>query len=161
MTTAVSAVGIVVAALVATAGYLFNQRLSRNERLARLFADALRPVWEYRGLPFVVRRRQASDATTRRDLAELLSRVHTSLDYYIRLVALEAPGVGEPYRNLVDVLRSEVGQHVKDAWKHPEVTSDEGMNMGLGEQYPTPQTFEAADACLVAMGDELRKLKWR
>lgn len=161
MTTFISAAGIVVAAAVATAGYLFTQRLSRNERLAQLFADSLRPVGEYRGCPFAIRRRQADDAVTRAKFADWLSQMHTSMDYYVNLITLEAPGVGPAYRNLVDVLRNEVDPYAKDAWLHEPVSSDAGMNMELGKQYPAPRTSDAVERCLTAMAAELRRLKWR
>ena len=87
--------------------------------------------------------------------------MHTSLDYYANLVRLEAPNVDKPYRNLVMVLRREVNPQAQHAWTQDAVVSDEGMNMGLGDQYPTPLTNTALGRCLDAMSTELRKLKFR
>jgi hypothetical protein len=158
---AVGALGVVVAAVVATLGYLFNQRQARNERLAALFAQALRVVGEYRGIAFEIRRRSAADATTRTKYADRLAATHAALDFYIYFVALEAPSVGKPYESLVDVLRDEVGPHIKNAWTHAPVATDDGMNMGLGQEYPSPRTHEAIKKCMAAMGSELRTLRWR
>ena len=157
MTLVLTAIGILVAATVPTFGYMYVQRHRHRERLAHSFANAVLAISQYKSLPFRVRRRAGADAETRTVLANLATTTHEALDFHLALITLEVPSVAPSYTNLVSVARREIGDHVKRAWDAEPVSTDKGMNLGLGEQYPMPETERATEVCLEAMRRELSR----
>lgn len=151
---------LVVAIVGATAvfvGHIYNQRAARLHVAAQTFATAIRAVNNYADLPYRVRRRPDSDPSTRWELANRISDLHSEMDFHRAWLRIEAPPVADAYDVLVAVVREEAGPYVKSAWHEPVIIRDSGMNLGLGSKYENPLTDDARSACIEAMRLHLRK----
>jgi hypothetical protein len=156
VTSAVALVGIMVTAVVAVFGYVHASRTARKERVAHEFAEALKAVGDYQDLPFRTRRRAGSDSETRAAIADRVSDIHSRLDFYSGWLHVMTPSVAGVYDELVAAARREASVHVKTAWTEPLITTDEGMNLGLGSVYVYPETDALKARCITAMRQYLR-----
>lgn len=152
-------VGILVAAIVATFGYLYTQASNDRERLARSFAEALADVNTFRFVPFQVRRRDATP-DSRRELTKLVTKAQDRLDYHSVLLRLESPDVADAYIELVAVARREIDPKTKSAWESPPVSADRGLNMNLGVEYASPSTESAMETCIAIMRERVGRRSW-
>jgi hypothetical protein len=153
MANMIAAVGVAISAILAATGYVINQRQTRRERLARVFAEALTAVTRFQSYPFLVARRP--DGESIRWLVEMSAEVHAALDFHARLVRLEAPTVSTAFDSVVEAARREMGEYGKQAWLMPAIGNGEDMNRNLGTAFPAPETRETVQRCLDVMAIEL------
>lgn len=151
VTTAVALVGIMVTAVVAVYGYVHSSRSARRERVAREFAEALKAIGDYQDLPFRTRRRAGSDAATRAAIADRVADIHSRIDFSSAWLHVMTPSVATVFDELVTVVRREASPHVKSAWTEAPITTDDGMNLGLGALYTYPETNALKARCVEAM----------
>ncbi|MEX0992209.1 MAG: hypothetical protein WD004_08085 [Actinomycetota bacterium] len=157
--TSVQAWGIAVAALVAVAGYLVNQRLARRERKSTMFASAIEATVAYQEMPYRVRRRPPDDASERMRLVNSMSDVQEKIAFHQAWIATESEQVAEKYKVLVDAVRREAGEHMRQAWLQPAISSDADVNMA--EPLLCPEADRAREQCVEGMRKHLRSwLHW-
>lgn len=151
----VALTGIVVAALVALAGYLLTQAWNRRERWARSFSEALAAVEDFLELPYRVRRRPAQDdGSCRFAITSHISDVQARLRFHSTWLRLQSPSVASAYEALVRAARQEAAPQRNDAWRLPPLHAD--SEVPLLVTYEHPRTDAARLACVDAMRDELR-----
>lgn len=142
----------IIAALIALVGYWITQHQKRRERRAEVFASALEAIREYEQTPYLIRRREGPDATTRARLSEGLSVSAARRRYYEAVLCLDSPLVAEAYEVLLRRTRRQVGPYRSDAWKQPVIVKDEDFP---GSAYYPYDSEEEWDMCLAAMRSEL------
>lgn len=110
-------IAAILAAAIAIIGYSFQQTLARRERIAGIYSEALRAVEDYLEAPYLLRRRDGSDAT-RTSLTMHVSEIQSRIAYYSALIQIHAPKrVSSAYDNLVRAARREAGPQMTAAWK--------------------------------------------
>jgi len=125
--------GTVIAALITglTAVYM-SWRKNREEersRIRNVLAEAFTAYASYKEFPYVIARRDASDACSeRRRISTEIRAVQEKLSYYEAWTAAEAPAVGEAYSALIGQMRAIAGSAMRAAWTQPAVSGDGGMN---------------------------------
>jgi hypothetical protein len=147
----VALLAAIIAGLVAVVGYIITQAANRRERKSKLYAEALSVVREYQELPYRVRRRPASDSSTRAVLGEQISSVMTKLGFYLRWLQIDSRVVGIAYVDLVEQVRRFGGPYRNKAWQEPLVSDDKDMP---DVKYPY-DTDDEMRLCLLAMRREL------
>jgi len=144
----------IIAGLVAVVGYLVTQFVNRRDGKTKVFAEALAAVREYQELPYLVRRRAASDAPTRAVLAQRISEVMAKLGFYVAWLRIDAPEAGVVYADLVSRARRQCRSHLAEAWAGKVLESDTDM---IGTQAPFAWDIGAElDLCVQVMRRELR-----
>lgn len=117
-------IAAILATLVAVVGYSIQQRISRRERRAEIYSEALRAVEDYLEAPYLVRRRDGS-ASARQSIATRISEIQSRLSYYSALLEIHADSeICDAYRRLVSVARVEAGREMSEAWKSLPTTRD-------------------------------------
>jgi hypothetical protein len=130
MTTIVAAL---VAAVVATIGYVLAARAKLLEDRRRTYALALAAVGSYKELPHRIRRRADASTETRKELGTEISNVQRDLDYFAQLLRLDSEALGRSYRGVV-LCVWQLGKEYRDhAWEQPPANTDDGM--GYDETY--------------------------
>lgn len=129
-------IAALIAALVAVTGYALTQAWARRDRRARAFADALATVEEYLEAPYRVRRRRASTAEVRAELAATLSDLQGRIAFHRAWLQVEAPTVSRAYDALVLAARAEAGTQMTVAWNTEPISSDPAMNLTIGYSHP-------------------------
>jgi hypothetical protein len=146
-------IAALIAASVATFGYMITARSKLLEERAKRYAAALSAVHAYQELPYRIRRRPDSCAVTRGTLGTTISDIQLELDFHRRLLELDSPMLGREYFALVQKSR-ELGKPYRDtAWKEPPATRDE--RMGFPEEYRY-ETDDQMKICLAQMRHHLR-----
>ena len=98
-------IAALVAAVVATFGYVITARAKLLEERRKTYAAALAAVCDYQELPYRIRRRPDSSAATRAALGMIISDVQRDLDFHDQLLELDSPKLGLAYRALVEKSR--------------------------------------------------------
>lgn len=105
------------AAIVAVVGYTIQQRITRKERRAVIYSEALRAVEDYLEAPYLVRRRNGS-ASARQTITTHISEIQSRLSYYSALLDIHAHSeISTAYRALVSAARADGGKAMTQAWK--------------------------------------------
>lgn len=118
-------VAAIVAGAVALTTFVLAARRARLDRQRQLFADAFAAVMEYRGFPFVIRRRNPDElAKERQRISTDLSEVQVKLKAFQGRTRVEAPEVGKRYAELVEATRRVVGPAIREAWDTDPVAED-------------------------------------
>lgn len=131
-----AALAAFIAAGVAVTGYVMQQRASRRDQRAVLYAEALRAVEDYREAPYRVRRRDGSH-DARRAITDHISDVQSRISFHSGWLRLNAPApVAEAYDTYVAAARAEAGAQMTDAWAQPATVRDEDVPLGTGFEQP-------------------------
>lgn len=128
--------------------YMLNQQAARRERRSKAFAEALTAVEEYLEMPYRIRRRPAAP-DVRRELTDKVSSLLARKAFHQAWLQIEASEVAVPYAALVASARAEAGVQMSEAWQHPPIETDSGMN--LGSPYPRDRSNQARPVCLESM----------
>jgi hypothetical protein len=142
-----------IAGFVALIGYSLTQLTNRRERKSRFFAEALAAVREFQEIPYLIRRRQASDGATRAAIAQQISAVMAKLGFYSAWLQIDSFEVGAAYNDLVGQTRRLGVAHWRTAWREPLIETD-GEMAGVRAEYAWDIRPEL-DLCLFAMRKEL------
>ena len=148
-------VAALIAATVATFGYLLNARAKRLEDRRRTYAAALSAVSAYNELPHRIRRRPDSEPATRGRLGDVISNTQHDLFTYRWLLTLESPAVGRQYDALVKMVWSFGKQHRAKAWATAPAESDDDCTY---DEIYRVDADEEVEYCLEAMRQNLRLL---
>jgi hypothetical protein len=132
--------------------YHLNQRATRRERQANVFAEALRAIEDYAELPYRIRRRSGTPES-RHELTEQISQIQSRIAFHQAWLAIEAPSVADPYQNLVRAAKAQAGKQMTQAWNEPATTKDSQVSLGVA--YPRGQIDEARGECVGAMHEAL------
>ena len=141
------------AAAVALIGYLLNQVAVRNERRSRVYAEALSAVFEFQELPYRIRKRAASEDSSA-VIAQKISDVFVSLDFYRALLLLESSTVGIAYAELVHQTQAQGDSYRADAWNHPVAAHGHDFHFAVHEYHYDNRPEQ--DLCMLAMQREMR-----
>jgi hypothetical protein len=146
------------AAIVAFIGYFLNQVAARNERRSRVYAEALSAVFEFQELSYRIRKRVSGENSSA-IVAQKISDVFVSLDFYRALLFLESSTVGIAYADLACQTQAQGDSHRADAWNHPAAAS------GLDFHFPVHEyrcdNGPELDLCMLAMQREMRLISVR
>jgi len=132
--------------------YHLNQRATRRERQANVFAEALRVIEDYAELPYRIRRRSGTPES-RHELTEQISQIQSRIAFHQAWLAIEAPSVAVPYQNLVRAAKAQTGRQMTQAWNEPATTKD--FQVSLGVAYPRGEIDTARSECVAAMHEAL------
>src|SRR5690348_8935606 len=127
-------IAAIIAAFVATFGYLLNARAKTLEERRKTYAAALASVSSYNELPHRIRRRADSTPTTRGTLGSIISDTQRDVDYYCWLLDLESPEVGDAFRALARTAQLFGKKNRDAAWHAPAATTD--IELTYPENYP-------------------------
>jgi hypothetical protein len=116
--------------LVTALGWLWALRRKQMDDHARLLADAWAAVQAYKEYAFAIRRRNPNDPEGERvRLSEAIREVQQNLSFHTAWISGVSPHVSERYNILVGETRKIAGKLMRDAWQHPPITADAGMNL--------------------------------
>lgn len=132
--------------------YHLNQRATRRERRANVFAEALRAIEDYAELPYRIRRRTGTPES-RHALTEQISQIQSRIAFHQAWLAIEAPIVADSYENLVRTAKRQAGKQMTQAWNEPPTTKDSQVSLGVA--YPREAIDEARGHCVTAMHETL------
>jgi hypothetical protein len=132
--------------------YHLDQRATRRERQANVFAEALRVIEDYAELPYRIRRRSGTPES-RHELTEQISQIQSRIAFHQAWLAIEAPSVADRYQNLVRAAKAQAGKQMTQAWNEPATTKDSQVNLGVA--YPRDQIDKARGECVGAMHEAL------
>lgn len=111
--------GATIAASVALAGYVLNQRAQRTALRARMFADALQSVRQLMELPYLVWRRSDTSAVTVETLGRTQSQVVSNIRFHLQLLEIECPRVSRAFYLLQLRARGQAAANRDLAWREP------------------------------------------
>jgi len=160
----------ITAAIVAAAvALIVTWRQHRREaRSARqdVFSAGYAAYAAYREMPYVVRRRGASDPESeRRRCSELMREVQERISYHLAWTTLYSRDVGDAYGQLVADLRRVAGRAVSTEWTRSAIANDAQMNapdIDLSAlDSPAEQYLLAVDRHLHPIASRLRRLAGR
>lgn len=122
-----------IAAAIAMLLHLLKSRTDDRARVRVLYAEAYEWYASYKEMPYAIRRRRVDDpAAERIRLSEAIREIQARLDHFKTWTALENPGVGAAYADLLRELRRVAGASMHDAWTEPGTSTDSAMNMPPG-----------------------------
>lgn len=151
--------GALIAVGVAVVGYLTQQAAARRERVAAVYAEALRAVEDYLEGPYRIRRRDGS-AEQRAAITTWLSDVKSRHNYFQGLLRLHAPEeVADAYDALVAAAIQDAGPQMTQAWRQPPTRRDPDVPLGAG--YGRTRADAAKPRVLAAMKADLHRHRWR
>jgi hypothetical protein len=150
-------IAALVAATVATFGYVITARSRLLEDRRRTYAAALGTVRAYQGLPHRIRRRPDSEATTRGALGTLISDLQRDMDHYWMLLKVDSEELGRAYYALVVKSRQKGKTYRDHAWQQPPASTDDEMS--YPEHYSVDDNVQIS-LCLDLMRKQLRLLPW-
>lgn len=133
--------------------YNLNQRAARHERQTHVFAEALSAIEDYAELPYRIRRRPGDTPGARHELTEQISQIQSRIAFHQAWLSIEAPDVARSYDNLVEAVKAQAGEQMKQAWQEPVITND--ADVSLGTAYPRDEVNAARGLCVAAMRDAL------
>lgn len=151
-------IAALVAAVVATFGYVITTRAKLLEERRKTYAAALAAVCDYQELPYRIRRRPDSSAATRAALGIIISDVQRDLDFHDQLLELDSPKLGLAYRALVEKSRRTGKPHRDEAWAQPPANEDKAMSFPEEYRYEDDDQW---DFCRQRMREQLRMLPLR
>jgi hypothetical protein len=150
----------VLAGVIAVAGglvsvaltYNLNQRAARRERQTNVFAEALTAIEDYAEMPYRIRRRPGTPGT-RHELTEQISQIQSRIAFHQAWLSIEKPSVARSYETLVQAVKTQAGNQMKQAWLEPTTTEDAQVSLGTG--YPRDEINAARGQCVEAMREAL------
>jgi hypothetical protein len=148
-------IAALIAALVATFGYMVAARAKLLEGRRNTYAEALAAVYAYQELPYRIRRRPDSSAATRGELGKAISEVQRDLDFHTSLIRLDSPQLGDAYDALVQASRENGKEYRDNAWEQAPAQGD--LAMGFPEIYMYDDEAEV-ELCIKRMRQHLRLL---
>src|SRR6266446_804476 len=151
-------IAALVAAVVATFGYVITARAKLLEERRKTYAAALAAVCDYQELPYRIRRRPDSSAATRAALGMIISDVQRDLDFHDQLLELDSPKLGLAYRALVEKSRRIGKPHRDEAWARSPANEDKAMSFPEEYRYEDDDQW---DFCRQRMCEQLRMLPLR
>ena len=143
-------IAALIAATIATLGYVITARAKLIEDRRKTYAAALAAVQAYQELPHRIRRRPDSEPKTLSDLGTIISDVQRDLDFYKNLLYLDSPDLGDEYEALAQAYRDQGKKYRDEAWQQSPAMS-----------YPEPYRFRVAaetNSCIKKMRQHLRLL---
>jgi hypothetical protein len=90
----ITVIAAIIAAAVATFGYVITARAKLLEDRRKTYAEALAAVHAYQELPHRIRRRPNSSQTILDGLGTVISDIQRDLDFYKSLLYLDSPNSG-------------------------------------------------------------------
>jgi hypothetical protein len=135
--------------------YGLNQRATRRERQSSAFADALAAIEDYAELPYRIRRRPGTPSA-RHELTEQISQIQSRIAFHQAWLSIQAPGVAEPYADLVQATKTQAGGQMRDAWLEPSATKDAQVSLGVA--YEQDKVDAARIRCIGAMQGALGRM---
>jgi|SRR5215469_1317610 len=151
-------IAAIIAATVATFGYVITARAKLLEDKRRTFAAALGKVLDYQELPHRIRRRADSEAATRGALGTLITDLQRDMDHYHMLLLIDSEKMGRAYFALVRKSQEKGKKYRDQAWQALPATSDEKMS--YPELYKVDDDVQRT-LCLELMRKQLVLLPWR
>jgi hypothetical protein len=148
-------IAALVAAVVATFGYVISTRAKLLEDRRKTYAAALAAVCDYQELPYRIRRRPDSSAATRAALGTTISDIQRDLDFHNQLLELDSPKIGLAYRALVEKSQRLGKPHRDEAWARPPADEDKAMSFAEEYRYEDDDQW---DFCRERMREQLRML---
>lgn len=123
--------GALIAAALAVWGYFWQQGLSRRERRADIYGEAIRAVEDYLEAPYRILRKDGS-SQVRQSVTQHISDVKSRISYYTALLELHCPQrVAAAYVDFVRTAQAEAGVQMTAAWKSPPITDDSQVPLGM------------------------------
>jgi hypothetical protein len=155
-------IAALIAGVIAAAGIWINGLRGDRARRRELYARGLAATLAYREFPYAIRRRRADvPGEERVRLSEALREVQQELAYCESWLRTEpSERVAAEYRTLVDKTREIAGGYMREAWIHPPLDADKGMNIPDIDYAPL-EPFERA--FLEAARDDLswwNEIRW-
>lgn len=144
-------------AVIVVAGYFVQRSIARRTELGELFASAVSAIDDYREAPYRILRKDGTDAT-RIALTNHVSDIQSRLAHLDALLAQRAPRqVLAAYRDTVEALRREAGQHMRDAWVARPTRRDRDVPLGIS--LAMPDTTGRRQALIRSMAPGARLLR--
>jgi hypothetical protein len=146
-------IGAAIAAVVAVKAYKGQQKESRRQERAKLYAEALRAVEDYLEAPYRIMRRDGS-ALARRQLTESLSEIKSRISFYTGWLSINSPTeVYEEYCRYYQAAMREAGTQMTTAWHARPTRKDREVPIGRGLMQPgsaaaREQVLDAMKLCL-------------
>lgn len=130
--------GAVVAAVMGfVANIYFARRKSLEEERNTVrdrCASAQQAVFNYKELPYAIRRRNAdSPAEERVRLSEIFRLIQSDLAYYEAWTIGESQALGDAFDQLLKQLRFQAGGACRAAWQAAPISSDPEMNIDASQ----------------------------
>jgi hypothetical protein len=154
----ITLIAAVIAATVATLGYMITARAKLLEDRRTIYAAALSKVLDYQELPHRIRRRADSGAATRGQLGAFITDLQRDMDHYHMLLSIDSEKMGDAYLALMRRSQGSCAEYRKEAWEAPPATTDKEMS------YLEPYSFdddEERKRCLKVMREQLVLLPWK
>jgi hypothetical protein len=143
-----------IAALVAVYGYAWQQRATRRERRATMYAQALQAVEDYLEGPYRICRRDGS-AAARREITEQLSGIKSRINFHQAWLRIHGTAaVASAYEEFVLAAQQEAGRQMTDAWRSPPTRRD--RDVPLGRPFDRQRADAALSKVLAAMRRDSR-----
>ncbi len=140
---------IVVTIVLAAVNIVKQQKETRRQERAKVYAEALRAVEDYLEAPYRIRRRDGS-AAVRWELTESISEIKSRVSFYTGWLSISAPkSVYDAYVKFDEAARKEAGAQMTAAWNGPVTKKD--RQVPLGTALPQPASAAARKAVLKAM----------
>ena len=154
--TIIGAVGAAfIAAVVAVAGYAWQQRMGRRDQRATMYAQALQAVEDYMECPYRIRRRDGS-AEARRQITEGISSVKSRINFHLAWLRIHAPvPLAEAFQRYVTEAQKEAGVQMTVGWRGRPTRRD--RDVPLGRPFDRQKSDEAREAVLREMKADLKR----
>lgn len=111
----------------------FARRKSLEEERNRVrdrCASAQQAVFNYKELPYAIRRRNADSLAEKRvGLSEIFRLIQSDLAYYEAWTIGESQALGDTFDKLLKQLRRQAGGACRAAWQAAPISSDAEMNI--------------------------------
>ncbi|HEY7261452.1 MAG TPA: hypothetical protein VH589_08215 [Trebonia sp.] len=146
-------IAALIAAAVATFGYVITARTKFLKDRRKTYAEALAAVHAFQELSHRIRRRPDSNPTTIDKLGTIVSGIQRDLDFYRSLLYLDSRELGDAYYALAQASRDQEKKLRDEAWAQPPAMS-----------YPEPYRFKVRverELCLERMRQHLRLIPLR
>jgi hypothetical protein len=154
----VTVIAAVIAAIVATFGYVATVRAKLLEDRRVTYAAALGKVVDYEELPHRIRRRADSEAATRNKLGDVITDLQRDMGHFSMLLRIDSDQLGMAYDALVARAQAKCERYRTEAWQMPPADSDKKMS--YTETYPINDT-EQRDYCVKLMREQLALWPWK
>ena len=144
-------------AVVVVAGYFVQRSIARRTELGELYAGAISAIDDYREAPYRILRKDGTYAT-RIALTNHVSDIQSRLSHFDALLTQRAPRqVLAAYRDTVEALRREAGQHMREAWAARPTRRDRDVPLGIS--LAMPDTHARRQALITTMAPGARLLR--
>lgn len=142
-----------IAALVSLAGYLFAQSRARQDRKAKMYAEAFAAMRRFQELPYGVWRRPASTPDVRASLGQEHSDAVSGVAFHETLLRMDSDVVGAAYWDLWQQIRRTAKRNRALAWQSPVLATDD--EMAIDPPFASAGSRPEVEICIAAMRKEL------